>query len=171
MLLVTPDAVAGIIEVKTSVADDLGEVLEKLANNAAMVRGANRGRICPVGLFVYEPLTGNDAHDRLLKQVQAASHGDMLRAIDWIAAGPSLFVRFWFNGNEVNSPVQGGAVWHSYSLEALSHAYFVSSVVWDTARRRDPATQYAWFPVEGTKEQHRTRYIALDDTEPRPFNE
>ncbi|NLE61472.1 MAG: hypothetical protein GX616_24235, partial [Planctomycetes bacterium] len=164
MLLVTPDAVAAIIEVKTRIRDDLAEILEKLADNAAMIRGADPGRICPAGLFVYEALAGNDAHDRLLKQVQAASHGDPMRVIDWIAAGPSVFVRYWPNGNEVNSPVRGGPVWHSYTLEELSHAYFISNVVWDTAPRCDPAAQYAWFPVEGTKERHRKRSIAINQT-------
>lgn len=166
MLLVTPDAVAAIIEVKTTL-DDLPRIVSKLADDVAMIRDAGN-RQCLAGLFVYEPFDGPTAHERLLTQVQPASQGNPNRVINWIAAGPDLFVRHWGRGADVRSPV-AGPVWHSYTLENLSHAYLVSNVVWDTCARVDPAMQYAWFPVEGTKERHRQRYIGLDETESHAF--
>jgi hypothetical protein len=51
--------------------------------------------------------------------------------VNWVAAGPDLFFRYWHNGNDVASPVHG-PVWHSYELKNLAHAYFLSNVVWDT---------------------------------------
>lgn len=167
MLLVTPDAVAAIIEVKTRVRTDLEELITKLATDVAMIRDAGNHQ-CLAGLFVYEPFDGAAAHERLLTQVQAASQGNPNRVINWIAAGPDVFVRHWSRGTDVRSPV-AGPVWHSYLLEDLSHAYLISNVVWDTCARVDPAMQYAWFPVEGTKERHRKRYIALDGAESHAF--
>jgi hypothetical protein len=172
MLLVTPDAVAAIVEVKTRLESDakLATALKKLADNASMVRSAQSGGTCPTGLFVYEPFDGEDADSRILTQLQAVSHGNANRIVNWIAAGPNLFVRYWPDGANVRSPVNG-PVWHSYSLDNLSHAYFVSNVVWDTCARVDATMQYAWFPVEGTKERHRQRFIALDGAEPQRFDQ
>jgi len=146
----------------------LKQVLQKLADNAELIRSATGGGECPAGLFVYEPLAANDC-GRLLEEIQAASRGEPIRVIDWVAAGPSLFVRHWRNGNMVDSPVRGQSVWHSYTLTDMSHAYFVSNVVWDTCGGSS-RMQYAWFPVEGTKERHRERYIALDEAESHAFD-
>jgi hypothetical protein len=167
-LLVTPDAVACLIEVKTSINSDLEGILGKLADNAHIVRTANPN--CVVGLFVYNPFTSQDSHQELLTHVHAASEGDEKRVVNWIAAGPDLFVRYWENGSEVFSPVDG-AVWHSYDLEELAHAYFVSNVVWDTCSDNDRQMQYAWFPIEGGKERFRRFYIPLSGSEAVCFDD
>ena len=163
LLLVTPDAVAAIIEVKTRI-DNLAGVLHKLARSVAMIRDAGNNR-CLAGLFVYEPLETQDAHNQILEGVHGASRGQADRVVNWVAAGPSLFVRHWAEGARVSSPVPG-PVWHSYTLENLSHAYFVSNVVWDTCHNLDQNMQYAWFPVEGTKERYLQAHVGLGETLP-----
>jgi len=167
-LLVTPDAVACLIEVKTRIDDNLENVLSKLADNAKIVRAANRS--CVVGLFVYEPFEHQDPHRELLTHVHAASRGDDKRVVNWIAAGPNLLVRYWERGSAVCSPVEG-SVWHSYELNNLSHAYFLSNVVWETCPDLDRQMQYAWFPVEGGKERFRCCYIPLSGGEVKRFDD
>jgi len=167
-LLVTPDAVACLIEVKTRITGgDMGTVLDKLASSAALVGKAGYPA-CVAGLFAYEPFANQNSHHELLTRVQQASGGKRERVVNWIAAGPDLFVRFWAKGTDVNSLV-AGPVWHSYELKELSHAYFVSNVVWDTCPEVDHEMQYAWFPVEGGKESRRRSYVGLANGEPRDF--
>jgi len=168
MLLVTPDAVAAIVEVKTCLdGAGLDEALTKLADNAELVRQAGNTS-CVAGLFVFEPFEGQAPHHKLLSSARAASQDQQDRVVNWIAAGPHVFVRYWPNGTRVESPVNG-PVWHSYELQNLSHAYFVSNVVWDTCPDLDRSMQYAWFPVEGGKERRRKSYIGLNDPAPQDF--
>lgn len=166
-LLVTPEAVSAVIEVKTSIDAGVRDELNKLADNVEMVRSIGNPQ-CVAGLFVYDADQRRHAADLILRAVQEASRGTTTRVINWIAVGPDLFIRYWPEGRAVNSAVADG-VWHGYTLQHLAHAYFVSNVVWDTCARVDPAMQYAWFPVEGTKERYRERYIALDGAESRAF--
>lgn len=167
-LLVTPDAVACLIEVKTGIDDNLENVLSKLADNAEMVRESNPA--CVVGLFVFESISRNDVHAFLLEYVQKASRKSKDRVVNWISVGPDIFVRYWKEGGSgVRSPVNE-PVWHSYELKDLSHAYFVSNVVWDTCPDVDRRMQYAWFPIEGGKERFRRCYIPLSGGDVRRFD-
>jgi len=168
LLLVTPDAVAGIIEVKTGMPTDLNDVLMKLSDDVELIR-AEDNRRCRAGLFIYEPCRQKNIHERILRILQEVSHGHEKRVVNWLAVGPSLFVRYWHDGNDVDSPAHG-PVWHSYSLTNLAHAYFLSNVVWDTCPNIDHAMQYAWFPVEGGKERYREWYVELGNNQPQRFN-
>lgn len=167
-LLVTPDAVACLIEVKTRIDDNLENVLSKLADNAEIVRKSNPA--CVVGLFVFESVNRNDVPAFLLEHVQKASRGSKDRVVNWISVGPDIFVRYWEDGSAIRSPVNE-PVWHSYELKCLSHAYFVSNVVWDTCLDVDRKMQYAWFPIEGGKERFRRCYIPLSGGEVRRFDD
>lgn len=166
LLLITPDAVAGIIEVKTRVPTDLNDVLMKLADDVAMIREDNPR--CRAGLFIYESYPGNNRHERILRLLKEVTHGDEKRVVNWLAAGPNLFFRYWHDGNDVASPAHG-PVWHSYALKDLAHAYFLSNAVWDTCPNIDLAMQFAWFPVEGGKERFRKYFISFNDAEVRSF--
>jgi len=167
-LLVTPDSVACLIEVKTRIDGNLESVFSKLADNAELVRKSNPA--CVVGLFVFESLNGNNIHAKLLEHIQRTSRGNKDRVVNWVSVGPDVFVRYWEDGSAIDSPVNG-AVWHSYELNNLSHAYFVSNVVWDTCSDPDPQMQYAWFPVEGGKERLRRCYIPLSGDEVKRFDD
>ena len=169
LVLVTPDAVNGVIEVKTSVASgDLEEVIKKLSDDVKMIRKEGNGR-CQAGLFVYEERIKGDIQNRVLKALQMAAEGDMKGAINWVSFGPNLFFRFWENGADVGSPYRG-PVWHSYDLRALGHAYFVSNVIWDISRNDSITMQFAWFPIEGGKERYRKFFISISDPTPKEFD-
>lgn len=169
MLVVTPDAVSAILEVKTKIGKDLQAVAERLADNAEAIRAAGNP-MCVVGLFAYEATKRRNTGTSILRAVQRASRGQWSRTVNWVALGPDVFVRYWREGSAVHSPIPGG-VWHSYSIPQLAHAYFVSNVVWDTLPIQDSSMQYAWFPIEGSKERYRQEYIAIDGDEPRSFHQ
>lgn len=169
LALVTPDAVEAIIEVKTSLhGGDIDDATGKLSKDIELIRSQGNPT-CQSGLFVYESGNGVDAQRRVLKALQSSANGDAQKAINWVALGPDIFFRFWDNGNDVNSPCHS-PVWHSYELSNLSHAYFVSNVVWDVTRDNSLNMQFAWFPVENGKERHRKWYAPLSNEEPREFN-
>jgi len=163
---VTPDAATGIVEVKTRLPGNLYKFLRNLADDAEMIRTYGNPR-CVAGLFVYE-LDNRNSLERILQITREVANGNERRVINWIAAGPDIFVRHWCRGEEVQSDVQG-PVWHGYVLEDLAHAYFLSNIVWDTCPNLDLGIQYAWFPLKNGKEIHRKLYIGLNDTQPTRF--
>ncbi|MGD0953837.1 MAG: DUF6602 domain-containing protein [Methanotrichaceae archaeon] len=195
--IITPDMAIAIIEVKTKVKiHELSDILQKLADDVKMIR--NRGnQKCMAGLFCYEfededannvnneynvnhinnmnhmeemKTKLNGLHERILRSTQKASNRDKKRAINWIAAGPNIFIRYWNKGGDVLNFNKEGPVWHSYCLKGLAHAYFLSNVVWDTCPKLRLDMQYAWFPIEGGKERYRQWYVGLKDDSPMSFD-
>ena len=160
LTLVTPDAVRAVIEVKTKQASQtiLRETLEKLANEVEKIRLYQRQ--CKAGLFIFENSRMSD--EDILAAVQRVSRGQETRVVNWIAVGPSRFVRFWPDGSRANSQING-PVWHSYELVELAYAYFVGNVVWGVSSDNSLEMQFAWFPVKGGKERYRKSYISLHD--------
>lgn len=167
--IVTPDMAIGIVEVKTRMpmSRDLEEVLQKIADDVEMIR-TNGNQQCLAGLFIYEPYNTIGGPERILGIVQKVTNGEESRAINWIAAGPDIFIRYWCKGEDAQS-IQG-PVWHSYCLSGLAHAYFSSNVVWDICPHSELNMQYAWLPIEGGKERYRQWYIGLNDLQPRRFS-
>lgn len=164
---VTPDMAIGIVEVKTQMPGNLEDVLHTLADDVEMIR-TNGNKQCMAGLFIYEPYSTNEGPERILRLVREVANGNESRVINWIAAGPDIFVRYWCKGEDVQSNIHG-PVWHSYALDDLAHAYFLSNIVWDTCSHLDLNMQYAWFPIEGGKENYRRYYVGLHDTQPTRF--
>jgi len=168
LFIVTPDTVEAIIEVKTAqTSTQLRDMFGKLAENVARIRRVGNTQCC-AGLFVYRD--SEHCSDRtVLKKLCDSAEGDEKRAINWVALGPKRFFRFWSKGEDVYSQCHG-PTWHSYELESgLAYAYFLSNAVWDTSRNNNLDMQFAWFPIEGGKEQHRKWCISLTDPEPVQF--
>jgi len=167
LILVTPDAVESIIEVKTVLNDrmTLRKALSKLSKDISRIR-SNHNPNCLAGLFIYDE-SHNRIEDRvILEELKNAANAEPNKVINWIAFGPDRFFRFWKSGDDVASLFNNN-VWHSYELtHGLAHAYFVSNVTWDVTEKRGIAherMQYAWFPVEGGKEGFRRWCIPLSD--------
>ncbi len=166
LVIVTPDTVECIIEVKTSLGTTrLSESLTKLSDNAQMVRSEGNTN-CKAGLFVYQEGLN---HEEVLSRLNSSANGRKKKAINWVSIGPNDFFRYWEKGSGMSSPVDG-SVWHSYRLDELSHAYFISNVVWDVSRGNSLKMQFAWFPIEGGKERYRKWYVPLASGVPSEFN-
>lgn len=178
LVLVTPDAVQAIVEVKTSIRSrpELQDALRKLSDNVALIR-SNQHIGCLAGLFVFDERDDRSVCDRaVLDELQSVVNEQQYRVINWIAFGPNRFFRYWYHASDVSSICQS-SVWHSYELpEGLAHAYFLSNVAWDITREQrgviDHEMQYAWFPVEGGKERFRRWCVSFNkaDGPPKQFS-
>lgn len=168
LLIVTPDAVLAIIEVKTELTtmDKTAEVIEKLSRIEAMCCKATGKDSVWTGLFTYSeenPLS----HQSILSAVGAAYVSTRYH-INCVSIGRSRFVRYWSQGSAINSNEQG-AVWHSYELEGVAPSYFMGNLI-DSIYSVDHSTSgFAWFPTLGGKEQHRKYYLSVGRNNPIPY--
>lgn len=144
--IVTPDAVRGVIEVKSCISS-FGSDSKTLAG--ALHHLSKCGEMLPhrpfLGLFAYECRLANP--QRTVNCFSEAAAGDRTKAVAQAALGPDRFVRFW--PQEPGAPDDAPAYerWHSYTLHELAFGYFVSNVV-DQIR---PVSEHLseWFPEKG----------------------
>ena len=190
---VTPDCVAAIIEVKTKLVtrQEFLDALVKLGTELEFVRqfsnypGGFGVRPCWGGLFVFEePISGNDNRNlatllpkcaALLSALGEAASGSETKAINCVSLGSEIFTRYWTAGTQDIGGMLGGSGWQSYLFrdrhKGLSPAYFVGNLVTDLSRNTDPQSAFAWFPIreQGGKEQYKTHYIHLGETQVHPY--
>jgi hypothetical protein len=145
LAFVTPDAVVGIIEVKSRATSQV--VDEGLGKLAALGRKLGRHREhCCLGLFIYEAETIN--HELILTKLQnECQHRSQI--VNFINIGCSAFIRFWEyspNGGDENYEQ-----WHSYDLENMSAGYFLSNVLDFISPESIARNSKLWFP-EDSKE-------------------
>lgn len=164
LVFVTPDAVRGVIEVKSRVTRHvLSTSLDKLLKNLDIVNEGIR-TIHPtnygkwdyfIGLFSYE--TDVTDYNIVLRMLQKKAKGEMFRVVTHVSLGPSLFVRYWSQdpdgGSECNK-------WHSYELNHLSPAYFISNLIGFLSPLSVRFNQKTWFPLS-SKELRKTGQLFL----------
>lgn len=158
LLIVTPDAVRAVIEVKTRLRStgDFAEAFTKLSRVEEMCRDVTGRDSVWTGLFVYEGEDGRLFHDVL--NALGRSYLETKRPINCASIGKDIFARYWPRGKDVNSK-ENGPVWHSYLLEATAPSYFIGNLIdWITTIDHESAA-YAWFPLLGGKEVHRRCYL------------
>lgn len=144
---VTPDAVLGIIEVKSSlVASQCRDAALKLASNIELVRLHPNSKAV-AGLFSFESSSSPDA---ILSGVADAATTWNQR-VDFLAAGGSTFVKYW----HLQPPNERRAyeTWHLYHMPGLSAGYFVHNVIDSICPESTLTNQQVWFPSDG-KEQY-----------------
>lgn len=177
-VVVTPDCVKAIIEVKTKLIGPkkIKEALENLIENVRRVRQINPH--CWAGLFVYEGphINNNEQFVRqsqtnsrnTLESLQNLAKQDPLKAINCVTFGTHNFVRFW-SGIPKNFPgrlQQPG--WQSYLFNTdrsrgLSPAYFVGNLVMHLTAPEDSELRRVWFPIqdENGKEDYCLDFIEM----------
>ena len=116
--MVTPDAVLGVIEIKTALPPKaaLKDALKKLSAVERLCSEVTGRDSVWAGLFVFED--AGDVSPQLLKGI-AAANLEMSASVNCISCGPSSFVRFWPDGARVYSSA-GGPVWHGCLLEGVA---------------------------------------------------
>lgn len=142
-VVITPDATAGIVEVKSSVRSPstLGTVLTKLGDSIERIRAGGREDAF-AGLFAFDSfLTSTRDLVSVVSSLQQAQKGSPLRTIDLVCLGKDFFVLYW-------EGAEGGDLrWRAYHLQDMAPAYFVNNVIFsvddDSVRRNMPA----WFPA------------------------
>src|SRR5262249_55920142 len=128
LVMITPDAVKGIIEVKSTI--DISEfrgIANKLAGNAEFIlRDQSEDTSIFVGLFTYDSEITSNHSKRILNELQSIAEENKNQVINHLSLGKSLFIRYW-----ASSPTRERDYnkWHSYLLESKAAGYFINNVV------------------------------------------
>jgi hypothetical protein len=144
VVVVGPDAVRAIIEVKTSLSSDskVRTALKKLSAIKAMLEHSPFGREAWTGLFVYEG--SDDKHPLLLRATRNAwlTHNGV---VDSIAFGPNNLVKF------VPAPRSERSEWRSYSTSGFSASVFLAYLITHLGTGRTVSDEHEiWFPSDPT---------------------
>ncbi|MDH7578310.1 MAG: hypothetical protein QHH75_10955 [Bacillota bacterium] len=94
-VIVTPDAVKAIVEVKTKISsrDELLGALKKLGEDAQRIRNEKndcRCENCWAGLFIYDDISLD--YQTLLEACRNAANQDVLRVVNWAKQGDGSHV-------------------------------------------------------------------------------
>lgn len=181
LMVVTPDLVRAIVEVKTSAAltgrdKRLPEIVSQsitLAQKGALCDRALRGSAnyhnVWTGLFVYD--SAKQPEVPVLQAIREARKRTG-HAINCVALGRSHFFRYW-GKDEIEmgalSVERRCPVWHAYRFcddkgeIPIAPSYFLGNII-DAVSHVDRAESgFAWFPLVGGKEQYGTHVLFEGD--------
>ena len=154
LVFLTPDAVLGVIEVKSKTNRRLLQSVLDQFDGIGQVLGEHRKHAF-LGLFSYESDIGND--QQILNSLQ--QHCTRATSIvDFMCLGCSSFVKWWKNNPEGRD--ENYEHWHSYRLDNMAAGYFLANVVDFVCPDSVSHNSRLWFPEEG-KEIRRTGTIAF----------
>lgn len=149
LVFVTPDAVLGLIEVKSRVnPTQFGKAANKLGKNIELVRLHPNTRAF-AALFSYESADG--ALDACLDHARSSAPRRKQR-LDFAAIGSSGFIKYWDLAPDDSRRLYES--WHSYNLAELAAGYFVHNVVDSVSPESVFSNSDVWFPARG-KEPNR----------------
>lgn len=149
LVFVTPDAVLGIVEVKSKIHDRTGlrEALNSLSDDAEIIRNARRsGRDLFVGLFSYQTDLGASRYQQVLNDLQTAARGKSERIVSYACLGCSHFSMFWSDYPDDPGSTDYNT-WHSYRLTDLAAGYFINNLVVAVSSDSVESNLGAWFPT------------------------
>jgi hypothetical protein len=144
LVFVTPDAVVGVIEVKSRATPGIvAEAAEKLAADMLLVRLHPNTRAF-AGLFAFED-GGGDSIAYLDAVGRPAIRWE--NRLDYVCVGRSRFIRYWqFNPENEKRLYEG---WHSYELPGLAPGYFIHNVIDSVSPESVFSNNEVWFPSGG----------------------
>jgi hypothetical protein len=148
LVFVTPDAVLGIVEVKSKIHDRSGlkDALDSLSDKAELIRSARQTQEdLFVGLFAYQTNLGPSRHGEVRQDLQHIARGSRKRIVNYVCLGCSHFTVYWHN--EPNgSSVTPYDKWHSYRLPDLAAGYFINNLVATVSGDSVGLNLRVWFP-------------------------
>lgn len=155
LVFLTPDAVLGVIEVKTSLnLSSFNKAIKKLTANIKIIEtGYPIKRV--YGLFSYENETNNI--DDILRGLKNAAGGSLRRVIHITSLGKSRFIRYWNIDPEGKRLVDR---WHAYELSAKAQGYFIHNIIEKICPFSVSQHSKLWYPAEG-KEDYKIGEISL----------
>ena len=161
LVFVTPDAVLGLIEVKSNLKSKaaLCKALTQMRRNARLA-GREKWNEKFFGLFAYNAtIPMNDALDT----VAAAANGNPALVTDLICLGERDFIR-WSIADQRNTFCRSG-IWKGYHrLEGKAVGYFLHNTIQLLAPKSVGKNVAVWFPTEGKDEAFAGERVF----EPRP---
>lgn len=149
LVFVTPDAVLGIIEVKSRVGPEtFGEAARKIASDIGLVRlHANIRAFAAVFAFEAEPADPERYLEGTARSAERCNN-----RLDFAAIGPDRFQKYW--NEDPQNPSRPYSSWHSYHLPSLAPGYFIHNVVDSVSPESVFRNNDVWFPATG-KEPYR----------------
>jgi hypothetical protein len=145
-VILTADAVYGLIEVKSTFSSEFINHLKKLSND---VEAVNKIRLLEYGIakkiisgIIY--YNGNiRSFIKFKKYVDNLTLG--IQAVDFISIGPDNFIRFWEELGELRN------FYAFYKLKGVSHTYFINNFLFRISRNTFKSNQWLIFPDDGIK--------------------
>lgn len=162
-IIATPDAVLGIIEVKSAIstATQLKDAISKLSNNVELI-----GDNIFAGLFAfqgYDNIEGGQI-GRSLQQTLLNSNGK----VNHMCIGQNTFIKYWPN----HFPTQNiqSAHYSLYKINDLAFGYFISNLVEDiyiaiSGQSLPQTLRNVFYPIAETKEHFRVTTVSIPDTQ------
>jgi hypothetical protein len=159
LVFVTPNAVRGIIEVKTTAdSNNVVNALENLTFNSQFLSYKD----CFVGLFAYESNLGSRS---ILEKLKFSADGTKSKVVNHVCIGADQFYKFWDQDplnvdREINR-------WNHYSFrKELAPAFFINNLLNVCSDGRLNTNSSIWFRVdpldsERTKETYLSGSIDL----------
>lgn len=140
LVIVTPDAVQAIIEVKSSLVSiaEIADAIAKISANRQLCAPSNQRRVW-TGLFVYNGEAHRD--ERLLRSV-AEAYARTHTPIDCIAYGPDTVVRF------CELPPPDDSFWMTWHIRSLAATLFIADILSATSDRPDETSSRMQLPKE-----------------------
>ena len=162
LLIVTPDAVRAIIEVKTNLTGDsqISEATDKLTANAKLCKEKTTAYVW-TGLFVYESGNSETATNLLNAINKSKEKNDV--GINGSCFGSDLFMRGWKDGIHILDQ----AIWNTYDLEKLAPSYFIGNLIGHLKGFDKHGSNHVWFTIPEGKKYHTTYEIKEGEDEPR----
>lgn len=148
LVFITPDAVCGVIEVKSSINNaSFAIAVERLTQNISFI--CNRSRSDKLfGIFAFESsVTTEAALDILFKSANGSRN-----VTDLVCLGDSHFIRWWYQSPEDRRKTV--KKWCSYRPIQSSPGYFLHNIVEFINHESVEENAELWFPPDG-KEQHK----------------
>ena len=145
-VLVTPDSVVGVIEVKTRIKrHELNEVLSKLFEITVLHKRQPTIARPFFGLFAYEETDFDSTF--YLEQIRDVFKGFGTTPLHILSSGESKFIRFWeCDPNDSRKPIHK---WHAYDIKGKAPAYFLHNAIEFTCEQSVQENNAIWFPIEG----------------------
>lgn len=154
LVFLTPDAVLGIIEVKSRTDKTVLENVIDRFSGIGRKLGSHRAH-CFFGLFSYESAVGQDSDILHVLKTKCTHESNI---VDLIALGPHTFVRWWkFSPHDHDRHYEK---WHAYDLNRMAAGYFIANVIDSVSPESVGGNEWLWFPTLG-KESHKTGEVAF----------
>lgn len=152
LLIVTPESVRAIIEVKTRIQSpkEIKEVIGQLAERKQVAASHVSNPNIWAGLFVYDG-EGVDRHKNLLEALYETGV-DMARTIDCVAFGADTLTKYFQKGLSHNGVWPDNA-WHSFHVPGVAPSMFISSLITHLMPDQKDHGSFAWdaIPSDGKR--------------------
>ena len=144
LVILTPDAVVAMLEVKTTVTKrEFVGAVTKLGSDIALVRKSPNSRAL-AGLISFD-VTGSVSSKWMSEAAADLPHSNF--ALNIAALGNDKFIRYWPLTPE--SPTRQYNCWHGYDVTSRSFGYFLHNVVEASNPESVRRNNSLWYPSGG----------------------